>query len=163
MVNLLESVDCCGKESQDVVHICKDYSWKKNLMLSAWNGRWITWVFRILKSAVTADDFSSSLILSSSTEAKGHAINTIQQSINQWVNQSINGSVNQSINQWVSQSINQSMGQSMNQWVSQSINGSINQSVGQKQGLSAWFQILFWTHFHQNFDKRKKSLKAYLK
>ena len=47
---------------------------------------------------------------------------SINQSINQWMNQSMDKSINQSINQWINQSMSRSINQSMGKLVRRSIN-----------------------------------------
>jgi len=51
----------------------------------------------------------------------------MNQSINGSINQLMDQSIDQRINQSIDGSINQLMDQSINQWINQSIDGSINQ------------------------------------
>ena len=56
---------------------------------------------------------------------------SINASINQYINQSIHQSINASIDQYIDQSIHQSINTSINQYINHYINQSINTSINQ--------------------------------
>ena len=68
----------------------------------------------------------------------------INEPMNQWMNEWINQSMNQWMNQWINEPVNQWINEWMNQWMSQWINEWINEPVNQwinewmNQWMSQW-------------------------
>ena len=91
-------------------------------------------------SALTSHRLQLLLIPHSEIFAFGQSINqSMDPWINEWINQSINRSIGQwihgSMNEWMNESMNQSINQSINEWM----NRSINQSTPPRDNYSCWY------------------------